>query len=84
MRTQEVCGLKVTGFQDGCLKVEQGKTKAALRKVPVHPIVLPLVTMEPLPTREPDRNPSGVVDICKDKPPILSWFIAHYPRAMRG
>lgn len=37
MRIDEICRLKATDVEDGQLHVREGKTKAAVRQVPIHP-----------------------------------------------
>ena len=43
MRLNEVCGLRLEDVQDDCFEVTSGKTEAAVRRVPVHPVIQALV-----------------------------------------
>jgi integrase len=43
MRREEVAALKVDDVENGALTVREGKTKAALRRVPIHEALRPLV-----------------------------------------
>jgi integrase len=43
MRREEIAELKVASFDGDVLKVEEGKTAAAIRRVPVHPVIDPLL-----------------------------------------
>ena len=43
MRREEVAELKTSAVDRGVLKVEEGKTAAAVRRVPIHPILAPLI-----------------------------------------
>ena len=43
MRREEIGELRVSSVEGDVLKVEQGKTAAAVRRVPVHPAIAPLV-----------------------------------------
>lgn len=43
MRREEVCQLKVSDVVNGALKVREGKSAAAIRDVPLHPALHPLV-----------------------------------------
>jgi len=42
-RVSEVCALKVENVVDGCLRITEGKTQSAVRAIPVHPVIRPLV-----------------------------------------
>jgi integrase len=42
-RLEELCQLKTADVHDGALHIRVGKSSAAVRKVPVHPVILPLV-----------------------------------------
>jgi integrase len=44
MRREEVCLLRKDDVQGNALAVREGKTDAAVRTVPVHPVIRPLVT----------------------------------------
>lgn len=43
MRREEVAELKLSSVEGSVLKVEEGKTAAAVRRVPVHPALSPLI-----------------------------------------
>ena len=40
MRIEEICQLKGKDIEEGCIKIEEGKTNASSRKIPIHPFVL--------------------------------------------
>ncbi|MGN6314614.1 MAG: tyrosine-type recombinase/integrase [Rhodanobacteraceae bacterium] len=42
-RREDLCDLKVDSVDDGVLQVREGKTAAAVRRVPIHPVIRPLV-----------------------------------------
>jgi site-specific recombinase XerD len=44
MRREEVATLRAVDCLNGCMKVTEGKTAAAVRVVPVHPAIAPLVS----------------------------------------
>ena len=43
MRLDEICNIQKTVINDNCFKVLEGKTKASRRKIPIHPVLKPLV-----------------------------------------
>ena len=43
MRLDEICDLQNKNIEDNCFRVEKGKTKAAVRDIPVHPLVQPII-----------------------------------------
>ena len=43
MRLDEICNIQKTVINDNCFKVLEGKTKASQRKIPIHPVLKPLV-----------------------------------------
>ena len=43
MRLDEICNIKKAHISENCFKVLEGKTKAAKRKIPIHPVIEPLV-----------------------------------------
>jgi len=43
MRLDEICNIQKTVINDNCFKVLEGKTKASKRKIPIHPVLKPLV-----------------------------------------
>jgi len=46
MRLDEICNIQDKHVFDGCFHVDQGKTEAAARVIPVHPLIKPL--LEPM------------------------------------
>ena len=46
MRLEEICNIQDKHVFDGCFHVYEGKTKAATRVIPVHPLIKPL--LEPM------------------------------------
>jgi len=44
MRLEEICALRVEDSEDDRLRIMEGKSKAAVRAVPLHPILKPLIT----------------------------------------
>jgi len=42
-RLEELCVLKGSNVRDGALRITQGKTAAAVRTVPIHPLVKPTI-----------------------------------------
>jgi integrase len=42
-RREDLCALPVTAVDEQVLKISEGKTQAAVRRVPVHPVIRPLV-----------------------------------------
>jgi len=46
MRLEEICNIQDRHVFDGCFHVDEGKTKAATRVIPVHPLIKPL--LEPM------------------------------------
>jgi integrase len=42
-RIEELCSLKVADIGDGAMRIRAGKSAAAVRAVPVHPVIAPLV-----------------------------------------
>jgi integrase len=42
-RIEELCSLKIADVDDGTLRVREGKSAAAVRTVPLHPVIAPLV-----------------------------------------
>ena len=43
MRLDEICNIQKANISDNCFRVLEGKTKAAKRSIPVHPVIEPLV-----------------------------------------
>ena len=43
MRLDEICDLQNKNIEDNCFRVEKGKTKAAVRDIPVHPLIQPII-----------------------------------------
>ena len=43
MRLDEICNIQKAHISDNCFRVLEGKTKAAKRAIPVHPVIEPLV-----------------------------------------
>lgn len=43
MRLDEICVMQNKNIEDKCFHVEKGKTKAAARVIPVHPLIEPLI-----------------------------------------
>ena len=43
MRLAEICDMKNKNIEDKCFRVEKGKTKAAARVIPVHPLIEPII-----------------------------------------
>jgi integrase len=43
MRLDEICNIQKTVINDNCFKVLEGKTKASRRKIPIHPLLKPLI-----------------------------------------
>ena len=43
MRLDEICNIQKTNISENCFKVLEGKTKASRRKIPIHPVLKPLV-----------------------------------------
>jgi len=43
MRLDEICDMKNKNIEDKCFRVEKGKTKAAARVIPVHPLIEPII-----------------------------------------
>ena len=43
MRIEEICVMQNKNIEDNCFRVEKGKTKAAVRDIPVHPLVQPII-----------------------------------------
>ena len=39
MRLDEICAMQNKNIEDKCFHVEEGKTKAAARVIPVHPLI---------------------------------------------
>jgi integrase len=42
-RIEELCSLKVADIEDDAIRIREGKSAAAVRMVPVHPVIAPLV-----------------------------------------
>ena len=42
-RREDICGLRIDSVEGDVLHVREGKTAAAVRRVPVHPVIQPLV-----------------------------------------
>lgn len=42
-RIEELCSLKVTDIEDDAIRIREGKSASAVRAVPVHPVIAPLV-----------------------------------------
>ena len=43
MRIEEICQLKGKDIEEGCIKIEEGKTNASSRKIPIHSVILPII-----------------------------------------
>ena len=43
MRLDEICVMQNKNIEDKCFQIEKGKTKAAARVIPVHPLIEPLI-----------------------------------------
>ena len=43
MRLDEICNINKTNISGNCFKVLEGKTEASRRKIPIHPVIGPLV-----------------------------------------
>ena len=43
MRLDEICNIQKTNISGNCFKVLEGKTEASRRKIPIHPVIGPLV-----------------------------------------
>ena len=43
MRLEEICVMQNKNIEDKCFQIEKGKTKAAARVIPVHPLIEPLI-----------------------------------------
>ena len=43
MRIEELFQLKEKDIEEGCIKIEERKTNASSRKIPIHPIILPVI-----------------------------------------
>jgi len=43
MRLDEICNIQETNISGNCFKVLEGKTEASRRKIPIHPVIGPLV-----------------------------------------
>ncbi len=43
MRLDEICNIQKTNISENCFKVLEGKTEASKRKIPIHPVIGPLV-----------------------------------------
>jgi integrase len=43
LRREEIAGLRTDDIEDQCLVVKEGKTRAALRRVPIHSALQPLI-----------------------------------------
>lgn len=43
MRLEEICNIQDRHVFDGCFHVDEGKTEAAERVIPVHPLIKPLI-----------------------------------------
>jgi integrase len=43
MRLDEICNIQKAHISDNCFRILEGKTKAAKRKIPIHPVIGPLV-----------------------------------------
>lgn len=43
MRLDEICNIQKAHISDNCFRILEGKTKAAKRKIPIHPVIEPLV-----------------------------------------
>ena len=43
MRLDEICDLQNKNIEDKCFQVEKGKTEAAARVIPVHPLIEPII-----------------------------------------
>ena len=43
MRLDEICDLQNKNIEDNCFRVEKGKTEAAARVIPVHPLIEPII-----------------------------------------
>ena len=43
MRLDEICDLQNKNIEDNCFRVEKGKTKVAVRDIPVHPLIQPII-----------------------------------------
>jgi integrase len=43
MRREEVCRLKIDDIHNDAFHIHEGKTAAAVRQVPIHPVIAPLV-----------------------------------------
>ena len=43
MRLGEICDMQNKNIEDKCFLIEKGKTKAAARAIPVHPLIEPLI-----------------------------------------
>mgnify|MGYP000017551040 FL=1 len=43
MRLEEICVMQNKNIEDKCFHIEKGKTKAAARVIPVHPLLEPLI-----------------------------------------
>jgi len=46
MRLEEICNIQDKHVFEGCFHVDEGKTEAAARVIPVHPLIKPL--LEPM------------------------------------
>ncbi len=43
MRIEEICKLRTDDVQQGVIRVTEGKSSAAIREVPVHPVIAPML-----------------------------------------
>ena len=43
MRLDEICNIQKANISENCFRVLEGKTRAAKRKIPIHPVIEPLI-----------------------------------------